>query len=188
MRVPRRGFLQLFRGGVLAALALGFLSLCAYMSTSLPSHDDPHPAHRASKNGHAVVTAGFEQTSHTHETTVIVTEVTAFDDVVATSCKLFCGTDAVVKVPQESSSSCACSAQSCEGVSGDTNLCCASYLLHCVVNDPDALVSAAAREASEAADPRPFPPLHHGPELVYVDAIVIFCNSQQFHAANVGIR
>lgn len=189
MRVPRRVFLHLFRGGILAALALASLSLWAYMSTSLPAHDDPLPAHRASKNVQHMVSAGDEKTSRAHETTDIVHETTTVDDIVATSCKLFCGTDAVVKVPRESTKNCPCTAQSCNGVTGDTDLCCASYLLHCVTNDPDAVLSLrSARGLPEAADPRPFPPLHHGPELVYFDAVVVFCNSQQFYAAHAGIR
>ena len=192
MRAPmHRGLVRLFRGGVLAVLAVSSLVVWVHLTKNLPAHEREPGLFLEGQEA----TADVASDPHTAQTRYIKAPAVA---IVATSCELRCGSDAHVEIPAEGAISrqiikqCACDSGSCpHGAHSHDDPCCANYLLHCTdksSHTASAFKPAALQRHPPAPNPRPFPPLHYGPELVYLDVVVVFCESPHMRAAKVGIR
>ena len=188
------GLVRLFRGSALAVLAVTSLVVWVHLSKNLPAHEhDPHKFSAEREVSVDVVLAGPDGAQQDARSNAV--SHVAADAIVATSCELRCGSDAPVVVlgdGADSSVMCACDAGSCPRNGADqshNNPCCASYLLHCTNKNKIGHLGGEFQQAVShrplAANPRPFPPLHHGPELVYVDAVAVYCESPQMRVADV---
>eukprot|EP00035_Acanthoeca_spectabilis_P025280 m.457687 g.457687 ORF g.457687 m.457687 type:complete len:488 (+) comp21327_c0_seq1:348-1811(+) len=96
------------------------------------------------------------------------------------SCELRCNSDAAVRLPD--GLQCECNSKACH--TGQSDPCCLSYGRHCSHVKTNDNVSSISRRS--VPKPQRFPPLHHGPELVFLDAVFTYCWSRRLMAAHMG--